>query len=282
VIDQQVALEADSSAPVLPPDPDLPSRSDVAAQEPINAALDGVIAPEARAVPPNPTPRSELPSHVLAYGADQGTRVMPVDPEAHDRGDQSAIVLPTTEPAVDPESRLACQQALTAAGATFELRGRVEGAGQCGIDDAVALQAIGDITLQPAALISCPTAASFTDFVQETITPQALETMGAAPSILYVAASYACRGRNNVPGARISEHAFGRAVDLRALQLEDGQSWHVRPHAADSEEPAALFQAAIRGAGCGPFNTVLGPGSDGHHGDHIHFDNARRSSTYCR
>lgn len=265
VIEDQAALEADESAPVLPPSPEATAISDPPTADPDSPALTGENPLLSRPLPPNPTPRGELTLHTLAYG----------------QTDMSDVVLPTTEPA-ESEHNAACQQALRAAGAVFEPRGRVEGAGQCGIDDAVALQAIGDIALQPAALIACPTATSFTAFVQETITPEARDTMGAAPSVIYVAASYACRGRNNVPGARMSEHAFGRAVDVRALELEDGQSWHVRPHAADSEEPAAQFQAAVRGQACGPFNTVLGPGSDGHHSDHIHFDMAIRSSSYCR
>lgn len=243
--------------------------------------------PSAIVLPPNPTARPSPPSPTPVQQADEAD-------QDHEADDPSAIVLPPS-PTARPETRMqedpavqnagndpACQQQLSAAGAVFEPRGRVEGEGQCGIDDAVALQAIGSIILQPAALITCPTANTFTAFVQNTITPQARRTMGSAPATIYIAASYACRGRNNVPGARISEHGFGRAVDIRALELEDGQSWRVQPRAAGSEEPAARFQAALRAEGCGPFNTVLGPGSDGHHTDHIHFDNARRSSTYCR
>lgn len=246
--------------------------------------------PSSIVLPPNPTARPS-PSPVQQVDqtdeADQGDDVSPTD-------DPSAIVLPPN-PTIRPQTVVpeapnvqnagndpACQQVLAAAGAIFEPRGRVEGSGQCGIDDAVALQAIGTITLQPAALITCSTANIFTAFVQETIVPQARRTMGSAPSTIYIAASYACRGRNNVPGARISEHGFGRAVDVRALELEDGQTWNVRPRAAGSEEPAARFQAIVREEACGPFNTVLGPGSDGHHTDHLHFDAALRSSSYCR
>lgn len=270
----QAALDGDERAPVLPPVPESTPVSDQTPADPDSPALTGENPLLSRELPPNPTPRGELTSHTLAYGE--------VEPAFPVQIDESTVVLPTTEPAAEPDYNPACQQALRAAGAVFEPRGRVEGAGQCGVDDAVALRAIGDIRLQPAALIACPTATSFTAFVQETITPEALSTMGAAPRVIYVAASYSCRGRNNVPGARMSEHAFGRAVDVRALELEDGQSWHVRPHAAGSQEPAAQFQAAVRGQACGPFNTVLGPGSDGHHGDHIHFDMAIRSSSYCR
>lgn len=295
VIEDQAAFDFDQSDPVLPPapeaapssEPDTNSDPDITASDATspnspaipnlavpNLAVPSPATPTRNPLPPNPTPRSDL---TLPASVDREE-----SEEPSDQDDESAVVLPTADPLIEPDVDQACQQALAAAGAVFEPRGRVEGAGQCGIDDAVALQAIGDITLRPVALIACPTATTFTAFVGETITPQARQTMGSAPSVIYIAASYACRGRNNVSGARVSEHAFGRAVDVRAVDLEDGQSWHVRPHEEGSEEPEARFQSALREQACGPFNTVLGPGSDGHHSDHLHFDTARRSSSYCR
>jgi hypothetical protein len=36
-------------------------------------------------------------------------------------------------------------------------------------------------------------------------------------------------------------------------------------------------------AACGTFGTTLGPGSDGMHEDHFHYDTARhRNGAYCR
>jgi hypothetical protein len=36
-------------------------------------------------------------------------------------------------------------------------------------------------------------------------------------------------------------------------------------------------------AACGRFGTTLGPGSDGMHEDHLHFDTARHANgPYCR
>jgi hypothetical protein len=39
---------------------------------------------------------------------------------------------------------------------------------------------------------------------------------------------------------------------------------------------------AIRRAACGPFTTVLGPGSDRFHRDHLHLDTARGRGPYCK
>ncbi|MEQ8657300.1 MAG: extensin family protein [Hyphomicrobiales bacterium] len=230
-------------------------------------------------LPPNPTPRPNVDVSTSAAEpreqTDASVVIRPPNPTA--RPEREPTMIATSE--VGDQS---CLGDLQAAGAVFEVRGRHEGAGQCGIDDAVMLSSINGVDLQPGALLACPTALVFTNFWSGTMAREARTAFGSNPERIFVAASYACRGRNNVAGARMSEHGFGRAIDIRALALEDGQTWSVQPRSQDAEEPAARFQRAIRQAACGPFNTVLGPGSDGHHLDHIHFDNARRSSTYCR
>ncbi len=231
--------------------------------------------------PPNPsarpdfasTPAAETPTS--ASPSDQSSIFLPPNPTARPNAAAEQAAAP-------PVADSACFDALRAAGATFDMRGRHEGAGQCGIDDAVALSAINGVMLQPAALLTCETALTYTNLWTEIKAPQAQSIFQSEPQTVFVAASYACRGRNNVAGARMSEHAFGRAVDVRGIAFEDGQIWSVQPHPEGSDDPAARFQAAIREDACGPFTTILGPGSDGHHQDHIHFDIARRSSTYCR
>ncbi|NDW07005.1 hypothetical protein GTK09_21555 [Jiella sp. 40Bstr34] len=44
------------------------------------------------------------------------------------------------------------------------------------------------------------------------------------------------------------------------------------------------FLDAVRSAACGPFKTVLGPGTDADHATHFHFDMAarRNGATYCK
>ena len=96
-----------------------------------------------------------------------------------------------------------------------------------------------------------------------------------------VAAAYACRGRNNDPTAQLSEHAFGRAIDISAFQLADGTWLPVTPYNTGADaEPTEDFLAQIRADACGPFTTVLGPGV-ALHDDHFHLDLAPRSA-YCR
>jgi hypothetical protein len=77
-------------------------------------------------------------------------------------------------------------------------------------------------------------------------------------------------------GAKISEHGKGRAIDISAFVLSDGKVLTV------AEDYGRLLKRIYK-AGCGYFRTTLGPGSDGYHEDHFHFDTSARSSgAYCR
>ena len=105
--------------------------------------------------------------------------------------------------------------------------------------------------------------------------------IGGGVAGLRVAAHYACRTRNNRPGGKISEHGKGRAIDISGVMLRDGSEISVLRDWGGGAKGRALRQ--MHRTACGPFGTVLGPGSDGYHRDHLHFDTARhRSGSYCR
>jgi hypothetical protein len=93
---------------------------------------------------------------------------------------------------------------------------------------------------------------------------------------LKVAASYACRPRNNQRGNRISEHGRGNAIDISGFVFSNGKEVSVR--GGFDRKMRQVHKAA-----CGIFGTTLGPGSDGFHEDHLHYDVARyRNGPYCR
>ena len=143
----------------------------------------------------------------------------------------------------------------------------------CGIDDPVSITAIDGVRLNPAATMDCPTATALNTWVQQGLRP----AFGAAEVVeLQVAAHYICRSRNNLRGAKISEHGRGKAIDIAGLVLANGKEIPVQGN----------FNRPIRKAhkaACGIFRTTLGPGSDGYHEDHLHFDtSARKGGAYCR
>ena len=84
----------------------------------------------------------------------------------------------------------------------------------------------------------------------------------------------------------ISEHAFGNALDIAGFRLAGGDEITVvRGWWKGSPRERAFLQAVLAGA-CAEFYTVLGPGSDRHHYNHIHVDllvsNARNGRHFCQ
>lgn len=150
----------------------------------------------------------------------------------------------------------------------------------CGIQDAVKVRSVSGIPFSQQALMDCTTAKAVKTWVEKGMKP-AIGTTGGGVSQIKVAAHYACRTRNNQPGAQISEHGKGRAIDISGFRLRDGseitllQDWNRRDTGAKLRK---MHQRA-----CGIFGTVLGPDSDRFHKDHFHFDTARhRGGSFCR
>lgn len=158
--------------------------------------------------------------------------------------------------------------------------GAVAGAGACGIDSAVRVRAVAGVTLSPQATIDCRTASALKTWVERGVLP-AVGSEGGGVSSLRVVSHYSCRSRNNQPGARLSEHSFGRAIDIAGIRLRNGTEMTLLTDWNSADDGAQLRQ--MWRAACGPFGTVLGPEADRFHRDHFHFDTARyRSGSYCR
>lgn len=159
--------------------------------------------------------------------------------------------------------------------------------GACGIAKPVAVAALGSgaVDFTTKAIIGCNLAETVATWLSEDVQPMARKTLGGEVVGLRIAASYACRSRNNVQGAKLSEHGKGKAIDISAFNIA-GHGWiEVGGRNSLAER---RFLKKIRASACGPFKTVLGPGSDVHHSDHFHFDLAQRSNRgkgrglYCK
>lgn len=143
----------------------------------------------------------------------------------------------------------------------------------CGVEEPVRVTAIDGIRLNSPATIDCNTATALRSWIDQGLRPA---FRGQEIVELRIAASYICRPRNNVRGNRISEHGRGKAVDVAGVVFADGKVITV------AEDYGAKLRRAHKAA-CGIFGTTLGPGSDGYHEDHLHFDTAAyRSGPYCR
>jgi hypothetical protein len=182
-------------------------------------------------------------------------------------------------PAAAPPPPSACRLALTEAVAIAPSIPDIHGAGGCGGEDLVRLEAVvladhHQVALKPAAILRCKMASAVADWVRTDIAALA-KGLGSVPVDLDNFDSYECRGRNRVAGAQLSEHGRANALDLRSFKFADGRTISL----TDRNVPREIRETVLHSV-CARFTTVLGPGSDGYHEDHIHLDLMERHNDY--
>jgi hypothetical protein len=173
----------------------------------------------------------------------------------------------------------ACRMALSDAIAIAPSIPDIHGAGGCGGEDLVRLEAIvlpdkHLVAVKPAAILRCAMASAVADWVRTDIVPLAA-SLGSTVTDLDNFDSFECRGRNRVAGAPLSEHGRANALDVRSFKLANGQSISLTDRAVSRELRESVLHSV-----CARFSTVLGPGSDWYHEDHIHLDLMGRHNDY--
>jgi hypothetical protein len=247
-----------ADAPVIEPE------KPAAAKQPPPVAADKPA--EQAASPPLPTPR---PADAPA-----------IEPEKPAAAKQPPIEADKpAEQAASPPPPSACRLALTDAIAIAPSIPDIKGPGDCGGEDLVRLEAVvlpdkRRVSLKPAATFRCPMATAVADWIRTDMAPLAA-SLGSVISDLDNFDSFDCRGRNGVAGAKVSEHGHANALDVRGLKLANGQSISLTDRTVSRELRESVLHSV-----CARFSTVLGPGSDGYHEDHIHLDLMERHNNY--
>ena len=153
----------------------------------------------------------------------------------------------------------------------------------CGVHNGYRVTAVDDIGFTETALVTCDVVDSLHGWINATVQPLAQQVYGQKIVAFKIAASYACRPRNNQRGAKLSEHGQGNAIDIAGFILSDGREVNVaRDYYGNGQDQRFLH--GVRARACGTFHTVLGPGSDPFHRDHIHLDmqhDRRGGGPYC-
>ncbi|WP_374331931.1 extensin family protein [Aestuariivirga sp.] len=153
----------------------------------------------------------------------------------------------------------------------------------CQVPNAWKVQSLGTVQFSQAAILNCGMADPLYSWLEDVVQPTAQRSFGESVVSIDVAASYACRPRNNVDGAKLSEHGFGNAIDIAAFTLESGRKVSVEQGWWGSSDDRR-FLHTVHDRACGTFHTVLGPDSGRAHRDHLHLDlqNRESGSVYCR
>lgn len=182
-----------------------------------------------------------------------------------------------------PKEETACRKALSELGVTFADQAPISDRDiGCSIPHPLVINDLSrKISLQSEATLNCATALSLARFFSEQVPALARKHLKQSIRSVRHASAYVCRPRRGTN--TLSEHAFGNALDIAAFTLADGTTLTVSEK-KDPQSDGARFLHAFRKAACGPFLTVLGPGSDADHADHFHLDmkSRRNDRPYCR
>lgn len=231
--------------------------------------------PETAPIPePNPRERTDKldetsPGNETAAPDDETPKPMLPDKRSAQRPDSSGDL---------PPEEIACRQRLAELGVKFDNQPAQSDPAGCSIPYPLEIKSLGkDIGLQPDAEMNCAMAEAAARFAKDVIAPTAQKVFSTPLKSISHASAYVCRPRAGT--RKLSEHAFGNALDISSFTLSDGTTVAVE---LNPPEKNGRFVSEVRRAACGPFKTVLGPG-DPDHSEHLHFDLAprRNGGTVC-
>jgi hypothetical protein len=211
---------------------------------------------------PLPPPRpAEVPSHPASNDITPAEQAMPA-------------------PTIDK----ACLDRLGAAGIEFEpvaLPPAVRP--ECAIATPVRLKAVKllprwrtSIRLPEEPTLSCQFGERFGHWLRDLVAPLIAGELAVELKSVHTGPGYECRNRNRAGIGKISAHASGLAVDVASFELANGETLAIKPN---GDEHLRATVDAIRVAACGWFTTVLGPGSDAAHAEHMHIDILQHGSS---
>jgi hypothetical protein len=194
-------------------------------------------------------------------------------------GARSQETAPNREAPVDktaPADGQACLHALALAGFEFEETTPPAANPACVIEAPVRLKAIKILSRPPTLIrlpdepiLSCKFVEHFGHWLGDLAGPLIAGRLNSDAKAVRTGPGYECRNRNRAENAKLSAHANGLAIDILSFELTNGQTLTIKP---SGDERARATVEALRTSACGWFTTVLGPGSDTAHAEHMHVD----------
>jgi hypothetical protein len=209
----------------------------------------------------------------LPRPAELGARVSAPPAAASQNGEQKHPSQ-TDDAARDDE---ACLARLRAADIRFDIPAMpVAAKASCAIEIPVRLKsvtvrarAVTEVRLPEEPVVSCQFAERLGAWLGHLVAPLVAGRMSTELRAVRTGPGYECRNRNGAATGKLSAHALGKAIDISAFELSNGKLIPIKP---DGDAAMRNVVDSVRTAACGWFTTVLGPGSDAAHADHLHVD----------
>ena len=137
-------------------------------------------------------------------------------------------------------------------------------------------RAVAEVRLPEEPVVSCQFGERLTAWLGHLVAPLIAGRMSADLRAVRTGPGYECRNRNGAVDGKLSAHAIGQAIDISGFELSNSKFIPIKP---DGDEAMRDVVESVRTAACGWFTTVLGPGSDAAHTDHLHVDIAMHGAS---
>jgi hypothetical protein len=215
-------------------------------------------------------------------------------PRPHDAPEPTAPAAPPAEtsretpkeigPAPPDADADLCLSRLKAAGFEVDAAEKPSSTNElCRIETPVRLKAVTVpsrpgtmVRLGDQPILACRFADAFGRWLGDLVAPVVAGALRSELKSVRTGPGFECRNRNRAATGKLSAHAEGLAIDIVGFELANGTSLRVKPEANAQPHPTLT---ALRTGACGWFTTVLGPGSDAAHADHLHVDIQQHGSS---
>jgi hypothetical protein len=157
--------------------------------------------------------------------------------------------------------------------------------GACGLPAPIRLRGFESelaprLGFEPAPTISCKMSAALRRWFDGVVQPKAKQYLNATIIQMTNLSAYVCRTRYDNPLQRISQHAYGNALDVSEFITAKGEHVSVLEHWNSGDERQAFLHDVHDGA-CQIFGTTLGPEANAAHKNHFHLDMMERRHPLC-
>lgn len=286
----QVTMPEDGGPEVAVPEPE-PNEN------PFEKATSAIVIPREK---PAELRGAEAETPAMVTPDLSAPEIESTEPETSEPKVRTAIVIPRAKPAElqksepTPESKpgavegedeekpdpgadfATCRKELMELGAKFKVPDLpAADMARCTVRNPVQITAIGsasgEVDFPGEPILNCIFAKRFTSWVSDIAAPVVKAQTGETLAAISTGPGYECRGRNGDSSGKISEHAFGNAIDIASFKLKSKESMPVS-NVALTQNVESRWLMALRISACGYFTTVLGPGSNAAHAEHYHFD----------
>ena len=198
-------------------------------------------------------------------------------------GGKGRDVVPRANDAFKSDTARQCLSSLKANDVQYTPLPNQSFGGGCQTIDTVKLMRFS-IEASNLGAMTCPLAASFTAWAKHAVRPAARQYLKSDVVRIETFGTYNCRKINGARSGKLSQHAFGNAVDVAAFILKDGRRISVLKGWNGTKDERA-FLRRLHESACKRFGTVLGPDYNSAHANHFHFDMGKTmkdGSAYCR